>query len=498
MRFANVIRSALLLAVGVGLVSASTGTRPADHPRGEVAGPTPPAGRAGFHAAGSGSAINCSLIFDSLLVTNRFAYAYDSVRNISYVFSRGGVSFGDSIIRHEIDANLHVTTTALPLPLADTWLAVDLDRDGQLELVVQRGSPPFTNSLLEIYSAPDWRLRARLVFPGMTFGMYPTPVNADADSFLEIYATPMGFGPARAVIIHYDPVRDTFTMVANVAAPPWTFGEAAVGDFDGDGRVEFISGNDRGYGLFEYDGRTLSFIGYMIQNSNVMNQSAVACQPKPDGVLHALLASSGRGPSGGSLYRAWLLRPVADNSFEVVWYHEEPAGGEGSHHVYAADIDCDGLDELFLNLETTQVWEWDQTVGDFVPGCEWERSVYGMFMQMQVTDFDQDGNREWSTIPFWSLFRTFEDSRCRPCCPCFADPFCDGVKTDVFDVVACIDVAFGAASARFDPTCPRERTDVDCSGVTDIFDVLHVIAVAFRNASYDVEFCAKPSCAGPP
>ncbi len=496
MRFGDVIRVSLLLTLGVGLGLASGNSETAVPPRAGVSGPTFPVGRIGGRAVGGGSADNCSLIFHSLLVTDRFAYAYDSVRHVSYVFSRGGASFGDSIIRHEIDANLHVTTTVLPLPPADVWLAVDLDRDGQLELVVQRSDPSFGDGWLEIYSAPDWQLRARLVFPGMTFWMYPTPVNVDADSFLEIYATPMGFGPAEAVIVHYDPVRDTFAVVAEAAAPRYTFGESAVGDFDGDGRVEFISGNDYGYGLFEYDGRTLSFIGYVIQNSHAMHQSAVACRPKPDGVLHALLASSGRGPNGGALYRAWLLRAVADNIFEVAWYHEEPAGGTGSHHVYAADIDCDGVDELFLNFEITRVWEWDETVSDFVPGCDWERSIYGMFVQMQVTDIDQDGNREWSTIPGWSAFRTFEDSRCRPCCPCFGDPFCDSVKTDVFDVIACMEVAFGGAAAKFDPSCPLARTDVDCSGVTDVFDVVHVIAVAFKAANPDTEFCAKPSCAG--
>ncbi len=494
MRFRDLIRSALLLAVGVSFVFASGVSETAVPPRGGGSATTSLAKRTVVRAGGGGAANNCSLIFDSLLVTDRFAYAYDSLRKLSYVFTRGGASFGDSIIRHEIDAGLHVTTTVLPMPPVDVWCAVDLDRDGQLDLVVQRTNPSFSDGWLEIYSAPDWRLRARMAFPGMTFWMYPTPVNVDADSFLEIYATPSGFGPAEAVIIHYDPVRDTFAAVASAAAPPWTFGESAVGDFDGDGRVEFITGNDYGYGLFEYDGRTLSYISNVLNNRNALNQSAVACRPKPDGALYALLASSG----GDSHYRAWLLRAVADNSFEVAWYHEEPGGGEGSHHVYAADIDCDGLDELFLNLETTRVWEWDEAVGDFVPGCTWERSTYGMFKQMQMTDFDQDGNREWSTIPDWSLFRTFEDSRCRPCCPCHGDPLCDGVITDVFDVIACIGVAFGGAAARFDPSCPRERTDVDCSGVTDVLDVVHVIAVAFQGASPEAEFCAKPSCAGQP
>ena len=156
-----------------------------------MSGPTSLAGRARSDAVGGGSENSCSLMFENLLVTDRFAYAFDSVRKLSYVFTRGGWSFGDSIVRHEIDADLNVTTTVLPLSIGTPWLAMDLDMDGQLELVVQR-----SGGLLDIHSAPDWRLRARLVFPGMCFWMHPTPVNADGDTFLELYATPMCFGPA--------------------------------------------------------------------------------------------------------------------------------------------------------------------------------------------------------------------------------------------------------------------------------------------------------------
>ncbi len=80
-----------------------------------------------------------------------------------------------------------------------------------------------------------------------------------------------------------------------------------------------------------------------------------------------------------------------------------------------------------------------------------------------------------------------------PCgCPCLADPAClsSSIHTvDVLDVVGFIDVAFRGVACIQDPTCPRERTDVDCTGATDVADVVKVIDVAFRNGDPATRFC---------
>ena len=77
-----------------------------------------------------------------------------------------------------------------------------------------------------------------------------------------------------------------------------------------------------------------------------------------------------------------------------------------------------------------------------------------------------------------------------PCaCPCWADPQCDGVRSTVQDVVKTIDVAFRAVAPVIDPLCPRQRTDVNCSGATDVQDVVRVVDVAFRSATPASRFC---------
>jgi hypothetical protein len=81
-------------------------------------------------------------------------------------------------------------------------------------------------------------------------------------------------------------------------------------------------------------------------------------------------------------------------------------------------------------------------------------------------------------------------------CACHADPVCDGV-TNVQDVVATRNVAFGGADPIVDPTCthsPGGRTDVDCSGYTDVFDLTRVVQVAFRGGDPDVWFCKPCNC----
>ena len=74
-------------------------------------------------------------------------------------------------------------------------------------------------------------------------------------------------------------------------------------------------------------------------------------------------------------------------------------------------------------------------------------------------------------------------------CPCPADPECDGIRSDVLDVISTINVAFRGSASTTDPGCARQRTDVDCSGASDVLDVVLVIGVAFRGQSAATSYC---------
>lgn len=76
-------------------------------------------------------------------------------------------------------------------------------------------------------------------------------------------------------------------------------------------------------------------------------------------------------------------------------------------------------------------------------------------------------------------------------CPTHGDPASTGV-IDVFDVLACVAVAFQNGPAFTDAGCPFSNTDVSptggCSGAVDVFDVLAFVNVAFQNGSPS-QFC---------
>jgi hypothetical protein len=97
-----------------------------------------------------------------------------------------------------------------------------------------------------------------------------------------------------------------------------------------------------------------------------------------------------------------------------------------------------------------------------------------------------DGRGGLSVSSVWSFIVV------SPCaCNCHGDPACDGVISDILDVVNTINVAFRGAAAIVDPNaqCPKSPTDMNCSGATDVIDVVKVINVAFRGANVATEYC---------
>jgi hypothetical protein len=55
--------------------------------------------------------------------------------------------------------------------------------------------------------------------------------------------------------------------------------------------------------------------------------------------------------------------------------------------------------------------------------------------------------------------------------------------------VGVINVAFRGVAGTTDPSCTRERTDVNCTGTTDVLDVVKVVNVAFRGMAAATEYC---------
>jgi len=440
----------------------------------------------------AGTSASCPSILDFPVTLERIAPHFDSTRKVweLYIRKLGGIA------RHDIDSLVTHTEVDVPIDSAVPLIAADLDLDGSVELVSQWGDK------LLIHSGPDWTLRASWRWPGFNIEMNPVLTEIDGDLYSEIYVNPHSFGVGRAVIIDYDTSLGTFVTTSDIPVPNSAAGYPAVGDFDEDGRVEFISGNNIfGYSLLEWQATGLSYIGVITDTAWGGNATAVACRPKPDGKLYALL-----GHSSSQLgFRYQLLEAVDDNEFVVAHTFQEQTGATGIHPCWAADTDCDGLEELVMHFYPMErQWEWDLLTGQFIHTCAWGFDDFGSLVRWYTIDIDQNRASEFASVNHAIIFRVFQGDTCYNCeesgecippgedcyCHCFADPGCDGLS-NVFDVVAAVDVAFRSAAPMTDPfpQCPYVRSDVNCDGVTNVFDVIALVDVAFRNGVPAQAFC---------
>jgi len=418
---------------------------------------------------------------------------FDSARGIWEVYCSDAT--GNQIMRYDIDPDLNVSDTAVAPYLGLVWVAEDLNRDGVLDFVTQAGDK------LRVYSGDDWELQVEYIWPGYNVVMHAVAALIDSDDDYEVYLTPSTIGgSSRAVILDYNLDQDSFLIVADIPLPPISGGQSAIADFDNDGRTEIITGNVNAYGLLEWQETTLVYIGQIGEPYDGL--SAAVCKPNPGGTLHVLLGHSSGG-ANGFLYQ--LMAPIGENQFETVHTFQELTDAGGIHPCFAVDTDCDGIDELAMGFwPIDKSYEFNPATGAYELVCEWDFAAFGTLKQWHAIDVNQDGAAEWLVVNHDEIVFDFPGSDCLLCdsigvcyassincyCHCPADPDCDGL-TDVFDVIAAVDVAFRSAPPNPDPypQCPRERTDTNCDGLTNVFDVVAFVDVAFRAGNPETVFC---------
>lgn len=338
---------------------------------------------------------------------------FDPVRKLTEVYI--GDYDNDQILRHEFDSSFNQSVVTLPLAYGLPWLAEDLDRDGQFELVIQRGDPGFGgNGYLDVVSSLDWTLRKRFTFANKKGWMHPRAVNLDADPYSELFfMLNDGFGgPCQAAIVDYSP--DGGFYLRSLVSVPWAMGgPAAIGDADGDGLMEIVTGGPDGYGLFEWRNDSLYYIG-LIDSTFGNNNAASLFVPKPDGIPRLLIGHS-TTPEFVSMYE--VLIATGDNTFARESEFSYPIFGGLSTSI-TGDSDCDGLDELVVVRWPWYVeYGWDEPSQDYVERCSWNASdsMAASLHYWHAVDFDRNNSPEWLTVAGDDSVYAFTNPDCIQC-----------------------------------------------------------------------------------
>lgn len=202
-------------------------------------------------------------------------------------------------------------------------------------------------------------------------------------------------------------------------------------------------------------------------------------------------------PIGGNLFDAPINDVVIDPDYpDSILYIGTDFG------VYMSNNDGDTWVELALGMPAvtpTHDLDFHQATRKLVAGTH-GRSMYSITIACpDLNDSDADDVMDFCDNCPTTSNPGQEDAdsdgigdACEPCaCDCHPDPACDGVRSDVLDVVSTVNVAFRGFAPLIDPnaSCPFETTDADCSGATDVLDVVRVVNVAFRGASAATEYC---------
>jgi len=277
-----------------------------------------------------------------------------------------------------------------PNGLVSANRAVDLDGDGDADVLgTGAGTVGLELAWAENAAGDGTSLIAHRIAALATGALALDSAAADVDVDGDLDA--LVLDSAGRLEWHENAKGDASTWVAHAFETPLAVQSFAVGDLDGDGDPDLLTGDVREYAWLENAlGDGTSWGAHTIHRATAYHQRSVrATDVDGDGALDALFSSHEGSPSGA--YRMGWLRNVQGGSswtLNVVRGEASTPLSRGPN-VLAADLDRDGDMDLVEFLAQQTVW-YEQRAGGwlrhFPPGQAWNAEA--------VADIDRDGDRD--------------------------------------------------------------------------------------------------------
>ena len=270
------------------------------------------------------------------------------------------------------------------------WASADTDNDGLIEILCNASGATFLLEQPAQSALPTervWEARGQ---------WSRTIADVDADGMPEIFAR----DDVTNAISVYEAVGDNdYRTVATLESPMWgnngTSANFATGDFDGDGRIEILAGDNDGYVfIHEATGNNQYRQTWISRLSEGTPQLFAAGDMDGDGNDEFAICAK-TGIRVGTLeldirYHHWLLtifRSDGDDTYRAVWTQRIRDLQDGGNGMTIADANNDGRNELYIATQPNfYVVQYDG--GDYRP--IWHYPTTSTFNPI-VADLNGDG-----------------------------------------------------------------------------------------------------------